>query len=113
MCRVCKEEKAGLIVIGSRGLKGLKRTLKGSVSDYVLHNSSCPVVICREYEPPPPQEVDNLGEGTSGEGIKSDLPGSPGPGTPLKKGSPFRRLSLKRRNSNKSLGKPATTSKEC
>ena len=48
--RVAKEEKARLIVIGSRGLSRLKRTLQGSVSDYVLHHAHCPVVICRHME---------------------------------------------------------------
>lgn len=47
---MAKEEKAGLIVIGSRGLGRLKRTLVGSVSDYVLHNAPCPVCICKMME---------------------------------------------------------------
>ena len=41
-------EKAGLIVLGSRGLGRLKRTFTStSVSDHVLHRAKCPVVICR------------------------------------------------------------------
>ena len=41
-------EKAGLIVLGSRGLGRLKRTFtSASVSDHVLHRAKCPVVICR------------------------------------------------------------------
>jgi len=41
-------ERAGLIVLGQRGLGRLKRTFTStSVSDHVLHRAHCPVVICR------------------------------------------------------------------
>jgi len=46
---VANQEKAGIIVIGSRGLGKLQRTFTGSsVSDYVLHHSKCAVVVCRQ-----------------------------------------------------------------
>ncbi len=48
--KASKEENARLIVIGSRGLNAVQRTLSGSVSDYVLHNATCPVVICRNMK---------------------------------------------------------------
>lgn len=44
---VAKEEKASMIVMGTRGLGTLRRTIMGSVSDYVVHHSHCPVVIYR------------------------------------------------------------------
>lgn len=46
---VVEAEKLGcaLIVIGSRGLTGLKRALIGSVADYVVKNSSCSVLVVR------------------------------------------------------------------
>ena len=45
---VAAAEKAGMIVLGSRGLGRLKRTFTStSVSDHVLHRARCPVVICR------------------------------------------------------------------
>ncbi|KAI0228198.1 hypothetical protein LSAT2_021319 [Lamellibrachia satsuma] len=36
---------ADLAIMGSRGLGAVRRTILGSVSDYVLHHSKCPVLI--------------------------------------------------------------------
>jgi len=44
--KVADEEKASMIVVGSRGVGVIRRTLIGTVSDYVVHNASCPVVVC-------------------------------------------------------------------
>jgi len=44
---VAKEEKTAMIVMGTRGLGTIRRTIMGSVSDYVVHHSYCPVVIYR------------------------------------------------------------------
>lgn len=38
---------AGLIVIGSRGLGGVRRALMGSVSDSVVRHAHCPVLVTR------------------------------------------------------------------
>ena len=43
-----KQEKPQLIVMGSRGLGSVRRTILGSVSDYVLHHAHCAVAICRK-----------------------------------------------------------------
>ncbi|GAB1597446.1 uncharacterized protein LOC115212900 isoform X1 [Argonauta hians] len=43
-----KEEKADMIITGTRGLGIVGRTLMGSVSDYVVHNSHVPVIIVRK-----------------------------------------------------------------
>ncbi len=45
--RVAEEIGAGLIVMGSRGLGGVRGALKGSVSDSVVRHAHCPVLIVR------------------------------------------------------------------
>ena len=44
---LAEEEGADLIVVGSRGLGGMRRALMGSVSDSVVHHAHCPVLIVR------------------------------------------------------------------
>jgi nucleotide-binding universal stress UspA family protein len=44
---LAEELGADLIVMGSRGLGGLKRTLMGSVSDSVVRHAHCPVMVAR------------------------------------------------------------------
>jgi nucleotide-binding universal stress UspA family protein len=41
------EIKSGLIVLGSRGLGGVRRALMGSVSDSVVRHAHCPVLVVR------------------------------------------------------------------
>ena len=45
--RVAEEIGAGLIVVGSRGLGGMRRALMGSVSDSVVRHAHCPVMVVR------------------------------------------------------------------
>ena len=45
--RVAEEIGAGLIVLGSRGLGGVRRALMGSVSDSVVRHAHCPVLVVR------------------------------------------------------------------
>ena len=42
-----EELGAGLIVVGSRGQGGMRRTLMGSVSDSVVRHAHCPVMVVR------------------------------------------------------------------
>jgi nucleotide-binding universal stress UspA family protein len=42
-----EEIGAGLIVMGSRGLGGMKRALTGTVSDSVVRHAHCPVLVTR------------------------------------------------------------------
>jgi nucleotide-binding universal stress UspA family protein len=48
LVRLSEEIGAGLIIMGSRGLGGVRRALMGSVSDSVVRHAHCPVMIVRE-----------------------------------------------------------------
>ena len=48
--KLSEELGAGTIVIGSRGLGALKRTLMGSVSESVVRHAHCPVFVVRTNE---------------------------------------------------------------
>lgn len=45
ICEIASNWSADLIVVGSRGLKGLKAMFLGSVSNYVTHHASCSVMV--------------------------------------------------------------------
>ena len=48
VCKVADEIDAGLIIMGSRGLSGLKAILKNSVSQYVFQLSSRPMLLGKD-----------------------------------------------------------------
>ena len=48
--KLAEEIGAGLIVMGSRGLGGMKRTLMGSVSDSIVRHAHCPVLVVRKWQ---------------------------------------------------------------
>ena len=48
--QVAEDVGAGLIVMGSRGLGGVRRALMGSVSDSVVRHAHCPVMIVRREQ---------------------------------------------------------------
>ena len=45
---LAEEIGAGLIVMGARGVGGIRRALTGSVSDSVVRHAHCPVLVVRE-----------------------------------------------------------------
>jgi nucleotide-binding universal stress UspA family protein len=47
LVHLSEELGAGLIVMGSRGLGGVRRALMGSISDSVVRHAHCPVLVVR------------------------------------------------------------------
>jgi nucleotide-binding universal stress UspA family protein len=47
---LAEELEVGLVVIGSRGLGGIRRALMGTVSDSVVRHAHCPVLVVRKEE---------------------------------------------------------------
>ena len=47
ICQAASAWTADLIIVGSRGLKGIKEMFVGSVSNYVTHHAPCSVLIVR------------------------------------------------------------------
>jgi nucleotide-binding universal stress UspA family protein len=47
---LAEELGAGLIVMGSRGLGGVRRALLGSISDSVVRHAPCPVMVVRQEQ---------------------------------------------------------------
>ncbi len=45
-----KELEAGLIVMGCRGHRGIRRAIEGSISDAVIRYAPCPVLVVRSHE---------------------------------------------------------------
>ena len=56
VCKVAKERNVDHVVMGSRGLGTVSRTLVGSVSDYCLHHVNVPVSVV-----PPPDRFQHHG----------------------------------------------------
>ncbi len=48
LVEVAREREAAAIVVGSRGLRGLRARLEGSTSSGVLKHASCPVVVVHD-----------------------------------------------------------------
>ena len=47
---LAKELGVGLIVMGSRGHRGIRRAIEGSISDGVIRHAPCPVLVVRLHE---------------------------------------------------------------
>jgi len=49
VCEFAAEVGAAVIVLGTRGRGGFKRAFLGSVSDYVVRNAPCSVMVTNEH----------------------------------------------------------------
>jgi nucleotide-binding universal stress UspA family protein len=47
LCERAKALSADVVVVGSRGRGAIRRALLGSVSTYVVHNATCPMLVVR------------------------------------------------------------------
>ena len=47
ICRIAFEEEAAMICVGTRGMGRVRRTILGSVSDFLVNHAHCPVIVCR------------------------------------------------------------------
>jgi len=47
---LAKKLEAGLIVMGCRGHRGIRRAIAGSISDAVIRHAPCPVLVVRSHE---------------------------------------------------------------
>jgi hypothetical protein len=47
---LAKELGVGLIVMGCRGHRGVRRAIEGSISDAVIRHTPCPVLVVRSHE---------------------------------------------------------------
>jgi nucleotide-binding universal stress UspA family protein len=50
LCELAAELGARAVVLGTRGRGGIARALLGSVSDYVVRNAPCPVVVTGSHD---------------------------------------------------------------
>jgi nucleotide-binding universal stress UspA family protein len=48
LAALAADEGATVLVVGSRGRGGIKRALLGSVSDHLVRNAGCPVLVVRD-----------------------------------------------------------------
>lgn len=48
ICKLAKTRDVDLIIVGSRGRKGLSEMLLGSVSNYVMHHAPCSILVVRD-----------------------------------------------------------------
>jgi nucleotide-binding universal stress UspA family protein len=45
LCDLASQRDASAIIMGTRGRGGIRRALLGSVSDFVVRNAPCPVLV--------------------------------------------------------------------
>uniref|UniRef100_H2YBW3 UspA domain-containing protein n=1 Tax=Ciona savignyi TaxID=51511 RepID=H2YBW3_CIOSA len=48
LIHLAEKDECDIIITGSRGLGAVRRTILGSVSDYVLHHAKIPVLVCHK-----------------------------------------------------------------
>lgn len=49
LCEAVDHIPLNCLIVGNRGLGKIKRAIMGSVSNYVVNNSSCPVTVVKDH----------------------------------------------------------------
>uniref|UniRef100_A0A7S4DLY4 UspA domain-containing protein n=1 Tax=Lotharella globosa TaxID=91324 RepID=A0A7S4DLY4_9EUKA len=62
LCEYADKLKPDVIVCGSRGMGYMGRTFLGSVSDYLMHNVKCSVMVVKEVDVPKPPAEEKTSE---------------------------------------------------
>jgi len=65
ICQVADETAAIMIITGTRSLGKMRRTILGSVSDYLVSHAACPVMVIRD-----PAEVERKRRPSAPDGSK-------------------------------------------
>ncbi|MEW6622057.1 MAG: universal stress protein [Bacillota bacterium] len=47
ICQLCNTQNFSMVILGSRGLTGIKRVIIGSVANYVIQCSKIPVLVIK------------------------------------------------------------------
>lgn len=71
ICKIAEEETAVMIVVGTRGMGKVRRTILGSVSDYLVNHAHCPVIVCRTRNRRASGQDGKRSRHTSGESIRA------------------------------------------
>jgi len=66
ICQVADEMAAVMIITGTRSIGKMKRTILGSVSDYLVNHATCPVMVIRD-----PAEIERKRRPSAPDGSKS------------------------------------------
>ena len=53
ICSAAEAEHVDMVLVGSHGRGAVGRLFLGSVSEHVVRNAPCPVLVCRPREAPP------------------------------------------------------------
>jgi len=73
ICRIAEEENAAMIITGTRGMGKVRRTILGSVSDFLVHHAHCPVVVCRTRSRKQSGSEGSRSRHTSGESFAASI----------------------------------------
>jgi len=74
LVRLAKERESDLVIVGSRGLSGVKRVFLGSVSHTILHKAPCAVLVVKGQDVPHQEENMPASEKKAGDGHKERSP---------------------------------------